>query len=134
MLELQTSLYHELLDQPSCDECQGWELCDRPYGLNGDGMGVARATGEDLVVSWPRCPRRWQALRRVGQELLPLSAVMGWAVERGLHQRRRVPAPAARLFRHYLAARELPGALRMARDREQRRLEQAALDAARRGR
>lgn len=131
MLELQTALFYELIDRPVCGECGLKPLgCHEPYGLNGDGLSVGRATGEDLVVSWPGCPRRWERLRRLGGTITTLAGVVGWAVERGVHRRRRLAAPAAQLCRQYVTSREAPGALRVARRREERRLEALATRAA----
>lgn len=132
MLELQTAIYCDLIDRPVCGECRGApRLCSEAYGLNGDGLVVDRATGEDLVVSWPGCPRRWECLRRQGATITTLAGVVGWAVERGVHRRRRVPARTAQLCRQYVTSREAPSALKAARRREERRLEQLAKDTAR---
>ncbi len=132
MLELQTALYHDLIERPTCVECdRAPRLCSEPYGLTGDGFSVGRATGEDIVVSWPACPRRWGQLRRLGGTVTTLAGVAAWAVERGVHRRRHVPARTAQLCRQYLSSREAPESLKLARRREERRLEQLAKDAAR---
>lgn len=134
MLELQTALYRDLVG-PGCDECaEGPAACDRPRGLNSDGYEVERSDGDDLVVSWPGCPWKWAALRRWGADLLLLSSILAWAVERGVHRRRRLGAPAAQLLRHYVAARETPSVLRSRRERSDAELRRKALEAGRAGR
>lgn len=132
MLELQTAIYRDLLERPVCTECdRAPSGCREPYGLTGEGLSVARATGEDLVVSWPACPRRWDIPRRRGAVATSLASIVGWAVERGVHRRDHVSARTAQLCRQYLASRDVPASLQTARRREQRRLEQLAKDAAR---
>jgi len=133
VLELQTALFHDLIDIPPCGECKGsiWPIlgdgpCERPYGLDRNGMAVCSSRGENLVVSWPGCPRRWEKVRQIGAELTSIAGIARWAVERGICKAGQVPAWAARLCRHYLNASEVPGNLRIARETEQKRLEDKA--------
>lgn len=126
MLELQTSLFRALIGR-DCDGCHAGLKCWNPYALNGDGLEIAgRSTGEDIVVGWPHCPLKWLRLRRMGAGLMPLSAVVSWAVERGLHKRERMSAWAARLMRHYIRSSEAPTGLSMARDRHEAELSKIA--------
>jgi len=131
VLELQTALFRDLLGD-RCDGCDPGSraACDEPVGLNRDGFEVDRPVGDDVVVSWPACPHRWGVHRRLGGELVPLDTVAAWAVERGVHRRRRLPAPTAALLRHYIRARETPGVMRTRKTSAERELERKARDAA----
>lgn len=119
MLELLRGMFRRLLRElPKCgEECHGeGELrCDRPAGLTEGGAFTTDVDGGDCVVRWPGCPQRWFRLRQWGADLLPLSEIVRWEYERGLHLRRGLPWASERLLREYAVRREEPDVLAMRR-------------------
>jgi hypothetical protein len=89
-----------LVDVPGCDECGGRD-CEIPYAIASDGMATRRPDGPHVVVSWPACPRRYEALRPLGLEVVSLAEHCRWAVLRGIHRDTVLGAGAARLLREY---------------------------------
>jgi hypothetical protein len=89
-----------LVDLPPCSDCGGRD-CDRPYAIASDGIATHRADAPHVVVSWPSCPRKFEAVRPLGQELATLSECCRWAVLRDTHRAPLLRAGAARLLREY---------------------------------
>jgi hypothetical protein len=122
MFEL-TAMAFALLLNPDrvCDSCrhgEGSAECERPFALGETGLPT-RGDDPTAVTRWPRCPGNYMALRRYGQELVPLSQLVDWAAERGYHRDPRLSAGGERLIREWLRIKEAPGVLKMRLERQQ---------------
>lgn len=102
-----------------CETCrhgEGSAECSRPFALGENGLPT-RGDDPTAVTRWPACPGTFMALRRHGQDLLPLSQVVDWAAQRDHHKSQRISAGGERLIREYLRIKEAPEVLRNRRDR-----------------
>ena len=105
---------------PRCEDCGGpEERCAEPYALSTKGQASSRLDDPDNVITWPRCPRTYQAVRPAGQDWLSLHRIVEWAHERRAHLSRDLSAGGARLMREWLRIREIPGQLLEARHIEE---------------
>jgi len=120
MHELTATHFASLLSpEKMCSTCrhgEGSVECERPFALGENGLPT-RGDDPTAVTTWPRCPGSYMALRRHGQELVPLSQLVAWAAERGHHRDPRLSAGGERLIREYLRIKEAPEVLRTRRDR-----------------
>ncbi len=102
-----------------CETCrhgEGSAECARPFALGENGLPT-RGDDPTAVTRWPACPGSFMALRRHGQDLLPLSQVVDWAAQRDHHKSARLSVGGERLIREYLRIREAPEVLRTRRER-----------------
>jgi len=103
----------------TCDTCRhgdGSPECVRPFAIGENGMPT-RCDDPTAVVRWPACPGAYMALRRYGQELMPLSQIADWAAQRDCHKSETISAGGERLLREYMRIREAPGVLMARRER-----------------
>ena len=111
------------LFHPPCEDCHeeaGRGLCLEPVAIGSDGFQY-HPGDPGVVVEWPACPWRWSALRRLGQDLVPLDRIIWWAHERGLHLDKHLSAGGSRLFRRWLERKDWLGILcRNRRDQEEK--------------
>jgi hypothetical protein len=115
---LYTSVWRYFVEKelPDCDYCPFDDCCrTRRFWLLETGEINAHpmhdSTPPDFWAVWSRCPktfpRRWVIDEGVGS----LKELLRWAVERGAHQRRHVPARASYLMREYTRIKDMPEAL-----------------------
>lgn len=100
----------------TCRHGEGSAECGSPFALGENGLPT-RGDDPTAVTRWPRCPGSFMALRRYGQELVPLHQLVDWAAERGHHRDPRLSAGGERLIREWLRIKEAPAVLRTRRDR-----------------
>ena len=81
--------------------------CDISRGLNGDGS-LTRGDDPSCVVVWSDCPGKHLALRRHGQEVMPLSDIVAQIHDRGDHRLPHAPAPIVRLVTEWARCKDLP--------------------------
>lgn len=124
MHELHATIFSSLLPRTSCDGCDG-RACNKGSSITSIG-DVSRADDPTAVVTWPKCPVRYMGLRSCGQDALPLSHVVAYAHDRGVHRSPLLGAGGHRLIREWSRCRKLPSRLHEARAAEKMRRKREA--------
>ena len=111
MHELHTALFRPLLP-PGCDLCgiRNPEDCARPFALNTKGY-TTRPDDPDVIVSWPSCPHKYDALRAFAGDAVPLDQHVQYAYEQGVHRSKYLGAGGHRLIREWLRTKDTPRVL-----------------------
>jgi hypothetical protein len=107
-------MFTSFIEYPHCNECGG-HFCGERHQIDKNGVFLRGDSDPGMVVSWPNCPRRYHTMYLDGQDVVDLSEICRWAIERDLHKRDDLTCGSELLLREHSRLRDLPAKLAEAR-------------------